>query len=224
MSIISNSRLNGEDEWDMCASMVSVQYHPLELNDKIAFEKIRTVKMSWILKDATSPIPRFQELEKDGNAFGSLTGRSILVSISHGWFFQTHPDPIGVKLDMIRNIYIPKLMEKYPHTDIQIFLDYWSTPQRPRTEKEESEFQICMTKMNSMYLYADVVISLDMQLSSNGPYSSDVVIQEKLDIAGYKFMDFLDITQVDRTRWKKKGPQRYDIIVTIDKVKLTPNR
>ena len=47
--------------------------------------------------------------QKKKNLIGKLTGRSILVSLSHGWFFQNHPDPRGRKLDLIRNVFAPRL-------------------------------------------------------------------------------------------------------------------
>ena len=76
--------------------------HPLEINDKLAFETIKTVRLDFLTDEATAPIPRCQALPS--HAFSKLTGRSILVSLSHGWFFQTHPDPQGEKLDLIRNV------------------------------------------------------------------------------------------------------------------------
>ena len=59
------------------------------------------------------------------------------MSLSHGWFFQNHPDPRGRKLDLIRNVFAPRLRERYPYTSIVVFFDFLATPQRPRTEDEE---------------------------------------------------------------------------------------
>ena len=77
--------------------------HPLELNDKLAFDTIKTVRLDFLTDEAKAPIPRCQALPS--HAFSKLTGRSILVALSHGWFFQTHPDPYGEKLDLIRNVF-----------------------------------------------------------------------------------------------------------------------
>ena len=85
--------------------------HPLEVNDKLAFETIKTVRLDFLTDEATAPIPRCQALPS--HAFSKLTGRSILVSLSHGWFFQTHPDPSGEKLDLIRNLFAPQLRQRY---------------------------------------------------------------------------------------------------------------
>ena len=77
--------------------------------------------------------------------------------------------------------------------------------------------------MNSMFLYADVILSLDIQLPT-GPASKNAVMRDKrLDMAGYYFKDFLDITQFWGTRWKNKGPQKYDVILTKDGRKVEPN-
>ena len=114
--------------------------HPLELNDKLAFETIKTVGLDFLTGEAKAPIPRCQALPS--HAFGRLTGRSILVSLSHGWFFQTHPDPYGTKLDIIRNVFAPQLRERYPHTDIQVFFDFLASPQRPRTKEEDKIFAV----------------------------------------------------------------------------------
>ena len=108
--------------------------HPLEINDKLAFETIKTVRLDFLTDEATAPIPRCQALPS--HAFSKLTGRSILVSLSHGWVFQAHPDPQGNKLDLIKNVFAPQLRQRYPHIDIQVFYDYLSLPQEPRITDE----------------------------------------------------------------------------------------
>ena len=104
--------------------------HPLEREDPIAYKFIQFVRLGYLEKEAPTPIPRHQGLPDD--AFGKLTGRRILVSLSHGWFFQNHPDPRGRKLNLIRNVFAPRLRERYPHTSIVVFFDFLATPQRPR--------------------------------------------------------------------------------------------
>ena len=102
--------------------------HPLEIHDEIAFDSVKTLRLDYLVEEAKSPISRCQDLPP--HAFGILTGKSILVSISHVWFFETHPDPYGTKLNLIKNVFGPRLRNKYPHTDIQFFYDYLSLPQR----------------------------------------------------------------------------------------------
>eukprot|EP00938_MAST-03A_sp_MAST-3A-sp1_P000489 g489.t1 len=183
--------------------------HPLEREDPVAYKFIQFVRLGYLEKEAPIPIPRHQGLPKD--AFGKLTGRSILVSLSHGWFFQNHPDPNGVKLDLIRNVFAPRLRERYPHTSIVVFFDFLATPQRPRTEDEEKRFRIAMERMNSVYVYADVILFLEVDLPDLDmtPHSASV------DLSMYTFFDFIDTIQVSETT-SKVGPQQSDCILTCD--------
>ena len=136
--------------------------HPLELNDKLAFESIKTVRLDFLTEEAKAPIPRCQDLPS--HAFSRLNGRSILVSISHGWFFQAHPDPYGTKLELIKNVFAPQLRERYPHTDIQVYFYYLSVPQNPRSDDDDEDIYLdVMERMNSVFLYADVVLILDVE-------------------------------------------------------------
>ena len=187
--------------------------HPLEINDKLAFETIKTVKLDFLTDEAKAPIPRCQALPS--HAFSRLTGRSILVSLSHGWFFQTHPDPSGEKLDLIRNVIAPQLRQRYPHTDIQVFFDFLASPQRPRTKEEDKVFAVAMDRMNSMYVYADVIVFLEMKL----PRIDMTLRFAKVDLQLYGFFDFVDTVQVSETK-SKYGPQQFDCIQSCDSVKV----
>ena len=181
--------------------------HPLELNDKLAFDTIKTVRLDFLTKEAKAPIPRCQALPS--HAFGKLNGRSILVSLSHGWFFQTHPDPKGRKLDLIKNVFAPQLRKQYPYTDIQVFFDYLASPQRPRTKQEDKVFAVAMDRMNSMYVYADVILFLEVDL----PNLDMTIHSSEVDLSQYKFFDFVDTIQVSETK-SKDGPQQFDCIQT----------
>lgn len=187
--------------------------HPLELNDKLAFDTIKTVRLKFLTDEAKAPIPRCQALPS--HAFSKLTGRSILVSLSHGWFFQTHPDPYGEKLDLIRNVFAPQLRQRYPHTDIQVFFDYLASPQRPRTKEEDKVFATAMDRMNSMYVYADVIVFLEVDL----PKLDMTIHSAHVDLSKYKFFDFVDTIQVSETK-SKNGPQQSDCIQTCDSSKV----
>ena len=181
--------------------------HPLEREDPIAYKFIQFVRLGYLEKEAPVPIPRHQGLPE--NAFGKLTGRSILVSLSHGWFFQNHPDPRGRKLDLIRNVFAPRLRERYPHTSIVVFFDFLATPQRPRTEDEERRFRIAMERMNSVYVYADAILFLEVDL----PDLDMTVHSANVDLAMYTFFDFIDTIQVGETT-SKIGPQQSECILT----------
>ena len=89
----------------MKSRIVRQLLHPLEVNDELAYKTIKTVRLDFLTDEAVPPIPRCQALPS--HAFSRLTGRSILVALSHGWFYQTHPDPDGAKLDLIKNRFAP---------------------------------------------------------------------------------------------------------------------
>ena len=90
--------------------------HPLEMNDPVLVDHVDFVKLEF-LETAKHPIPKNQCLNKT-QAFGKLTGRSVLVALSHGWFYQMHPDPQGVKIDIIVKEFGPRLRKAYPETQI----------------------------------------------------------------------------------------------------------
>ena len=69
--------------------------HPLEKHDPVLVENVDFVTLEF-LERAKPPIPKNQRLNKE-EAFGELTGRSVLVALSHGWFFQMHPDPCRIR-------------------------------------------------------------------------------------------------------------------------------
>ena len=79
------------------------------------------------LERAKHPIPKNQRLNKQ-EAFGELAGRSVLVALSHGWFYQMHPDPRGVKIDIIVKEFGPRVkkVRKLKSSSSLIFSAYHS--------------------------------------------------------------------------------------------------
>ena len=90
--------------------------HPLVRYDPEAVNRgIQVLKLEYFeAKTTQAPVPRNQDVPRE--AFGKLTARSIFVASSHAWFHQCHPDPEGVKLDIMRKDFFPRLRKKYPHT------------------------------------------------------------------------------------------------------------
>ena len=113
--------------------------HPLLRYDpNILKGGVQLIKLEYFENpDTKAPVPRNQEVPKE--AFGELTGRSILVATSHAWFHQCHPDPQGVKLDILRKDFFPRLRKRYPYTQILVFDDWHSCPQWPLRTKEEND-------------------------------------------------------------------------------------
>eukprot|EP00939_MAST-03C_sp_MAST-3C-sp1_P003609 g3609.t1 len=136
------------------------------------------------------PSRRAQDLPP--GAFGRLDAHSVLVALSHGWFYQCHPDPEGIKLKILREYFIPRLRRMYPHTNILVFYDYHSTPQRPRTKREDETFAGAMKHMNSVYMYCDTVLFVETTIPS-----PDMTLYEtKVVPASFRWVRFIDACQV----------------------------
>jgi hypothetical protein len=187
--------------------------HPLLLYDPDALNGgIQLIKLEYFEAETTrAPVPRNQEVPKD--AFGILTGRSILVATSHAWFHQCHPDPHGVKLAILRKKFFPRLRERFPRTQILIFDDWHSCPQWPRTTQEENDrFRKCMDQMNSVYCYCDVVLFVDSPLPDldNTVFSCDLVPSE------HKWLYFIDTIQyLGGNNQQKVTIRKNDIVIKI---------
>ena len=166
--------------------------HPLLRYDPHILEGgVQLVKLEYFEAETTrAPVPRNQEVPKE--AFGTLTGRCIVVATSHAWFYQCHPDPNGVKLAILREQFFPRLRKRFPRTQILVFDDWHSCPQWPRiTQEEENRFQKCMDHMNSIYCYSDVVLFVDAELPKldNTIYKCDLVPSK------HKWLNFVDTIQ-----------------------------
>ncbi len=197
--------------------------HPLELNDPIAFHNIDPVRLDWLEK-TSAPLPRNQDVPLD--AFQKPDGQSVLVTLSHGWYYQTHPDPEGDKLDLIQKQFAPKLRSRFPDTSILVFFDFLATPQSPRTEDEEKIFRLAMNHMNSVYVYCDVALFLEARL----PRVDMSEFVSRIDLTKYDFRMFHGSIQVkkikhvqeeeEKTRNSNATPQINDIILTMDKMPI----
>jgi len=194
--------------------------HSLSLYDPEALKWIKLIKASYFESSETKPpVPRNQDLPPQ--AFGELTGRCILACTSHAWFWQSHPDPEGVKLKLLRE-FIQRLRKRYPNTKIVIFDDWHSCPQWPRTKKEDEIFHKAMAHMNSMYLYCDVVLFLEAKL----PDLDMTVRFCTLIPANYSFGTFVDVTQFHGPESDNVSIRKNDIVVTpsdLDILKSTSN-
>ena len=168
------------------------QTHPLLLYDPHILDGgIQLLKLEYFEAETTrAPVPRNQEVPKE--AFGTLTGRSILVATSHAWFYQCHPDPHGVKLKIMRQQFFPRLRKRFPYTEILVFDDWHSCPQWPRITKEENDrFKKCMDHMNSIYCYCDVVLFVEACL----PTLDETVFTCDLVPSEHKWLHFIDTIQ-----------------------------
>jgi hypothetical protein len=181
-----------------------LQYDPEALNGGI-----QLLKLEYLEAETTrAPVPRNQEVPKE--AFGTLTGRSILVATSHAWFFQCHPDPYGVKLKIMRQKFFPSLRRRFPHTQILVFDDWHSCPQWPRITKEENDrFKNCMDHMNSIYCYCDVVLFVESPL----PKLDHTILTCVLVPSEHKWFHFIDTIQYIGGNDKALAIRKNDIAV-----------
>ena len=195
--------------------VIRQEVHPLLLYDPHALDGgIQLIKLEYFEAETTkAPVPRNQEVPKE--AFGTLTGRSIVVATSHAWFHQGHPDPEGVKLAILRKDFFPRLRQRFPHTQILVFDDWHSCPQWPRTTQEENDrFKKCMDHMNSVYCYCDVVLFVEAPLPDldNTVFSCDLVPSE------HKWLHFIDTIQYLEGNDKKVSIRKNDIVIEMRNV------
>jgi len=184
--------------------------HPLEKNNPVFVQHVDFVTLEF-LETARHPVPKNQRLDRK-QAFGVLTGRSVLVALSHGWFYQMHPDPQGVKIDIIVKQFGPRLREKYPETQILFFFDFLSVPQWPRTDAEDQIFRVAMKHMNSVYVYCDLVLFIETKL----PIVDMILRTANVRVSDYEWTQFVDTVQVASIDNPPSGPQQYDCIVKCD--------
>ena len=192
--------------------------HPLLRYDLDALcGGIQLIKLEYLEAETTrAPVPRNQDVPEE--AFGVLTGRSILVATSHAWFYQCHPDPQGVKLNIMRKQFFPRLRKRFPHTQILVFDDWHSIPQWPRNTKEENErFQKCLDHMHSIYCYCDVVLFVETPL----PKQDDTILKCDLVPSEHNWLAFIDTIHYIRGQDNKDAVaiQKNDIIVGVKGVK-----
>ena len=203
-----NDSMDGDDDEVVCRLKEKKKMqHPLEINDPVLVENVSFVTLEFLEK-ARYPVPKNQRLDRD-EAFGELTERSVLVALSHGWFYQMHPDPQGVKIDIIVKQFGPRLRERYPETQILFFFDFLSVPQWPRTDEEDKVFRAAMKHMNSVYVYCDLVLFIETKL----PIVDMVLRTAKVRVSDYEWTQFLDTVQVASIDNPPSGPQQYDCIV-----------
>ena len=211
MSHRSKKQMRVRDTLANTKSQIIRQHvHPLEKHDPVLVKHVDFVTLEFLEK-AKHPIPKNQLLNRK-EAFGTLTGRSVLVALSHGWFYQMHPDPQGVKIDIIVKEFGPRLRKAFPETQILFFFDFLSVPQWPRTDEEEEIFRIAMKHMNFVYVHCDVVLFIETDL----PKVDEIVRTVKVKVSDYEWTQFVDTIQVASTKCKDYGPQQYDCIVKCD--------
>ena len=170
-----------------------------------------------------APFPRCQELPDD--AFRDLDANCMLLAISHGWFFQCHPDPTGEKKLILRSL-LHSLKTKYPEVEVAVFFDFLSITQRPyrqsqaqRTSVDQFSFGQAIKMMHHCYCYADVL----MHLYTNPPVEDTTPHVLKTDMRNLDIAQLGGMLQVVGLHKEDYDGLlgAYDLIMEIDDVNIT---
>ena len=195
--------------------LLTLVAHAPEAAANIKF--VRLAYLEHLLQDTTKPLPRCQDLPE--TAFGSLVAGCLLLAVSHGWFFQCHPDPFGDKMVALRGM-LSNLRQQYPVVEILVFFDFLSITQRPyksgqghRTTEEQALFIQVLGQMHFCYVYADVVIHLHSDPPVEDTDTYEITIDmSKVEIAQTgKVIQVVSFNQDVQCKFKA-----FDIISTID--------
>jgi len=203
------------------STFTKIEEHPLIIHAPEVRESIKFVRLAFfqqLLIDRSVLLPRCQDLPKE--AFGELTAKCVLVSISHGWFFQCHPDPLGDKCEPLLAM-LNSLRSKYPLSEILVFFDFLSISQRPyklgqsqRTEEMQAMFAKALSNLHFCYCYSDAVI----HLHSDPPMGDTPLNTTTTDMTKFELAQVGRAIQVVGLHGKetKDGLNAFDIISKID--------
>jgi hypothetical protein len=144
-----------------------LDWHPVVGSHEDFFNCIKLVKAKK-LQELGTPWPRSQDLPE--RCFKKPTSEDLTFAVSHGWPYQAHPDPLGLKAKVLEKLLKQAIKAHNPHGDTVGFLDYCSVSQRPfregqaeRTAQQTQNFSNALKAMPSVYRLVDVVIHLDME-------------------------------------------------------------
>jgi len=112
---------------------------------------IPLIKASEFVKKSFEVV-KFQDQSE--NVFSNFDDFEIVVSVSHKWLTEQHPDPEGKQLIEIQN-YVKNQLNGKELRKIGIFYDFICLPQYPRSEKEEKQFNKSLNRMNQLYILSE---------------------------------------------------------------------
>lgn len=143
--------------------------HPIEAVPGLK-QSIRLIK-SESLPELPVPWPRQQDLSP--TLYQEPSKDDLVLSVSHTWYFQAHPDPLGRKLQCLDQA-IQQAKEKYePSGRTLVFVDFLGCPQRPfakgqmpRSREQEEDFAKALKLFPNLYLVSDATIHLEQDLSA----------------------------------------------------------
>ena len=107
---------------------------------------IRLVKAPSFDGQLSAPWPRQQDVSTAMHAASAEPEpEDLLVCVSHGWPYQTHPDPLGDKSAPLLSLLAEASAAHQCSGQTLVFFDFLSVTQRPRTAAEEASFKVVET-------------------------------------------------------------------------------
>mmetsp|Transcript_155816 Transcript_155816/g.498008 ORF Transcript_155816/g.498008 Transcript_155816/m.498008 type:complete len:1047 (+) Transcript_155816:108-3248(+) len=190
-------------------------YHPIAEVEGIA-ENVDLIRAD-VLASAGAPWERCQDLPRD--KFAQATRDHYVLAVSHGWAYQTHPDPNGVQAQLLHELISKEVGSVQSLSKTLIFLDFVSTPQHAfsfgqenRTKEQSDRFSRALKLFPQIYLMADATLHInggvdDPIIKELHTYSTTID-----ELRGAKLEQMGDSVQV--TEW----PGSSSIIVPFDTV------
>lgn len=189
-------------------------------NASIFFIKVK------ILPDLPAPWPRCQELIKQHNSFAEPRNQDLVIAVSHMWYFQAHPDPMGEKAALVYELSRKANKVNGGRGDALLFFDFLSMTQRPfqwgqapRTASETLGFAAALRAMPLIYLHSDAVILLeleDVDSAAPVPGDGDRVSVNIEELKHAKVQQINDTVQVIQWDGQSEGVVPFDSIISID--------
>mmetsp|Transcript_34128 Transcript_34128/g.98401 ORF Transcript_34128/g.98401 Transcript_34128/m.98401 type:complete len:887 (+) Transcript_34128:151-2811(+) len=184
-------------------SGASADWHPIMQCGPRSFQCIGLVKASG-LKEMSAPWPRNQDVPQEW--FLMPKPRDLVVAVSHGWPYQAHPDPFGVKKSQVLELLEKATKAHNPPGDTAAFFDFCSVTQRPwrsgqpdRTPEQVELFGEALRAMPKIYLLADAVLHIDDDESLevlSVPGDGEVAEVRAAELESTQFVQFGDSIQV----------------------------
>ena len=205
--------------------MSDASQHPLIAHVPAVASDIKFLHLAYFERLLLSGrcFPRCQDLPDE--AFGLLHGNSMLVSISHGWHYQVHPDPFSEKAIALRDM-LRRIKAKFPFSDIYVFFDFCSLSQRPfelgqaqRTPNEQASFDRALGQMHHCYCYSDLLIHINCE-----PPADDLsMFSATLDMSKVEVVQIGSIVQVIGLHGEavSEGLAAFDLICKVDGVEIS---
>jgi len=99
-----------------------------------------------------SPV-KLTDIRQQDNKFSRVYKSEPLIFISHRWINKDNPDPDGSQWSDI-----VKIAKEHPNH--VFFYDFWSIPQKPRTNDEEQQFKRALNSVDKILIKSKVVCLL----------------------------------------------------------------